>query len=79
MKDIFIMHSVAYEYINQFQYIVLPFFRISLTTESAILVLLPSPSLLPPKSFTTTLAPLEAKSKAYVRPKPRKKLKYKEN
>lgn len=48
----------------------LPFARISLTTMSAACCDWPSPLVVPPRSFTTTLAPREASSKAYSRPRP---------
>lgn len=47
-----------------------PFFLISSTTTQAAALLEPCPLKDPPKSLTTTLAPLEAKNKAYYFPNP---------
>src|SRR5512136_1050633 len=44
---------------------------ISTTTSSAGEVYAPEPSVAPPRSFTTTLAPCEAKARASPRPMPR--------
>ena len=49
----------------------LPAFLIWSTTKSAALPDFPSPLLDPPRSFTTTLAPRDAKSMAYDFPRPK--------